>query len=75
LANLQVLHAQNLPLQLERQPITEPSFVRQIQFLPPPEAETSKEDVPSTSSALENIKMARMPSGNFKIFSDFLKIF
>nr|CAD2185114.1 unnamed protein product [Meloidogyne enterolobii] len=44
LANLQVLHAQNLPLQLERQPITEPSFVRQIQFLPPPEAETSKED-------------------------------
>ncbi|CAK5074309.1 unnamed protein product [Meloidogyne enterolobii] len=44
LANLQVLHAQNLPLQLERQPITEPSFVRQIQFLPPLEAETSKED-------------------------------
>ncbi|KAL7080367.1 hypothetical protein ACQ4LE_000271 [Meloidogyne hapla] len=63
LANLQVLNAQNLPLQHERQPTTEPSFARQIQFLPPSEAEsTSKDDAASTSSALENIKMSRMPS-------------
>ncbi|KAF7639171.1 hypothetical protein Mgra_00001404 [Meloidogyne graminicola] len=47
LANLQVLNAQNLPLQLEKQPITEPSFAKQIQFLPPSEIEntTTSKDI------------------------------